>query len=91
MSCCSSRRPGKPARFDFLHERSWPDVLNTLAVPIFSTIAAQELAARGFLVATGGGPGAMEAANLGARFAGRDDVLTWDEVAHLLSVGWGLR
>jgi Na+/proline symporter len=33
-------------RFDFLHERSWPDALNTLAVPIFSTIAAQELAAR---------------------------------------------
>ncbi len=35
-----------PERFDFLHERSWPDALNTLAVPIFSTIAAQELAAR---------------------------------------------
>jgi len=35
-----------PERFDFLHERSWADALNTLAVPIFSTIAAQELAAR---------------------------------------------
>ena len=35
-----------PERFDFLHERSWLDALNTLAVPIFSTIAAQELAAR---------------------------------------------
>lgn len=35
-----------PERFDFMHERSWPDALNTLAVPIFSTIAAQELAAR---------------------------------------------
>ena len=35
-----------PQRFDFLHERSWPDALNTLAVPIFSTLAAQELAAR---------------------------------------------
>jgi Na+/proline symporter len=33
-------------RFDFLHERSWADALNTLAVPIFSTIAAQELVAR---------------------------------------------
>jgi Na+/proline symporter len=33
-------------RFDFLHERTWADALNTLAVPIFSTIAAQELAAR---------------------------------------------
>jgi Na+/proline symporter len=33
-------------RFDFLHARTWPDALNTLAVPIFSTIAAQELAAR---------------------------------------------
>lgn len=35
-----------PERFDPLHERSWMDALNTLAVPIFSTIAAQELAAR---------------------------------------------
>jgi Na+/proline symporter len=35
-----------PERFDFLHERGWGDALNTLAVPIFSTIAAQELAAR---------------------------------------------
>ena len=35
-----------PERFDLLHERSWADALNTLAVPIFSTIAAQELAAR---------------------------------------------
>jgi len=35
-----------PQRFDFLHERTWLDALNTLAVPIFSTIAAQELAAR---------------------------------------------
>jgi Na+/proline symporter len=35
-----------PGRFSFLHERSGMDALNTLAVPIFSTIAAQELAAR---------------------------------------------
>jgi Na+/proline symporter len=35
-----------PERFDFMHERSWPDALNTIAVPIFSTIAAHELAAR---------------------------------------------
>jgi Na+/proline symporter len=35
-----------PERFSFMHERSWADALNTLAVPIFSTIAAQELAAR---------------------------------------------
>lgn len=33
-------------RLDVLHERSWADALNTLAVPIFSTIAAQELASR---------------------------------------------
>ena len=35
-----------PERFAFLHERTLADALNTLAVPIFSTIAAQELAAR---------------------------------------------
>jgi len=35
-----------PERFDFMHERTPWDALNTLAVPVFSTIAAQELAAR---------------------------------------------
>src|SRR5262249_51802241 len=35
-----------PERLSFMHERSVWDALNTLAVPIFSTIAAQELAAR---------------------------------------------
>jgi Na+/proline symporter len=35
-----------PARFAFLDGRSTAGALNTLAVPIFSTIAAQELAAR---------------------------------------------
>lgn len=35
-----------PERLSFMHERSLADALNTLAVPIFSTIAAQELAAR---------------------------------------------
>lgn len=33
-------------RFDFLHERDWPDALNTLAVPVFATIAAHELTSR---------------------------------------------
>ncbi|MGQ0501411.1 MAG: sodium:solute symporter family protein [Panacagrimonas sp.] len=34
------------ARLDPLHDRSWFDALDTLAVPIFSTIAAQELVSR---------------------------------------------
>ena len=35
-----------PQKLDPLHERSWLDALDTLAVPIFSTIAAQELVSR---------------------------------------------
>lgn len=35
-----------PEKLDPLNERSWLDALDTLAVPIFSTIAAQELISR---------------------------------------------
>ena len=35
-----------PEKLDFMHERSVWEALDTLAIPIFSTIAAQELVAR---------------------------------------------
>jgi len=54
-----------PERFDFLHGRSAGDALNTLAVPIFSTIAAQELAAR---VLASRSAGVARGATLGAGF-----------------------
>lgn len=54
-----------PERFDVLHERSWADALNTLAVPVFSTIVAQELAAR---VLSSRSPAVARGATVGAGF-----------------------
>ena len=47
---------------------------------------AREVARSGHLVMTGGGPGAMEAANLGARLAGADDDALDDALARLAAV-----
>lgn len=52
-----------PERFDFLHGRTAADALNTLAVPIFSTIAAQELASR---ILASRSAGVARAATVGA-------------------------
>jgi predicted Rossmann-fold nucleotide-binding protein len=47
---------------------------------------ARELARAGHLVLTGGGPGAMEAANLGARLHGEEDDALDDALRHLAKV-----
>ncbi len=56
--------------------------------PAFAQIAllSRELTRHGFLVASGGGPGAMEASHLGAFYANAPDATLLDAISHLSSV-----
>ena len=54
-----------PDRTSFLSGRSWLNAVDTFAVPVFSTIAAQELASR---VLAMRGPGLARVATIGAGF-----------------------
>lgn len=82
----------KDALYDYLEGKSVVSIMGGHATHRDTkeyrdiVLLGRKLAREGFLVTTGGGPGAMEAANLGAYLANKDDAVL-DDVLKILQEG----